>query len=236
MIDGEFAQAHRAFVEPPAFPTPRIYTSGYCEENVYNLLRMFIHQYPQWRAFAVFISNPTKSVAVWEQRASSDPVSGRLVVWDYHVIAWLFPPSEDDRQQADNGITTPNSSKRSWIYDMDSTLQQPCLAREYLSKTFKNQTALELRWRSSFRIVSAGDYLENFASDRSHMLKNVGNTEEMEYIAPVPPYDPIRGPLAQVSHNLMSDFVCMEARSFGVVAKNVTEAFEMALSLASVSE
>lgn len=40
------------------------YTSCYCEENIYLLARELLEQLPRsWHLFAVFISNPSKTVS-----------------------------------------------------------------------------------------------------------------------------------------------------------------------------
>lgn len=52
---------------PPPLPPDATYTSCYCEENVYLLAQMFqalateTDDWP-WAAYAVFISNETKTV------------------------------------------------------------------------------------------------------------------------------------------------------------------------------
>ena len=68
-------------------------------------------QSPKLRIYAVVISNPTKSVAIWQQTASSATSEHDfLVVWDYHVILCL-------RLAGENAV---------WVYDVDSQLGSPC--------------------------------------------------------------------------------------------------------------
>ncbi|KZV90446.1 hypothetical protein EXIGLDRAFT_121340 [Exidia glandulosa HHB12029] len=196
-------------VLPPPFPPTAPYTSAYCEENVYCLAREF-STLAAWRVSVVFISNTSRTVAVWQQKASTDAASGFVVVWDYHVILALT--YKDD---ASGGLDQPEEC---WIYDMDTRLRQPCRAGEYFARTFLDQEALEPRWRSSFRVVPGQVFLDNFASDRSHMLR------EAVYIAPPPLYDAITGQMARargVSNNLMSEFVRMDVESFGEVVGDV---------------
>ncbi len=50
---------------PPPLPPDSIYTSCYCEENVYLLCRTFLETpsvVELWEIFAVFISNANKTV------------------------------------------------------------------------------------------------------------------------------------------------------------------------------
>jgi hypothetical protein len=67
-------------------------------------------------------------------------------------------------------------------------------------------------------MVPAETYLENFASDRSHMLDKV--RREPVYIAPPPKTPSIQGQKAKekgINNNLMSDFVDMKQESYGRV-------------------
>lgn len=61
------------------------YTSCYCEENVYVLLKRLEQQqgHSSSNLFALFISNSQEMVPFWHQRASSHPDG--FVIWDYHV-------------------------------------------------------------------------------------------------------------------------------------------------------
>jgi hypothetical protein len=60
------------------------YTSCYCEENVYMLLRRLQEQQqPGSTLFTLLISNPQETVPFWYQKASTHPDG--FVIWDYHV-------------------------------------------------------------------------------------------------------------------------------------------------------
>jgi hypothetical protein len=101
-------------VVPPDFPLGRVYTPYYCEENIYLLAESFhrnsaISQ--AWEINVVFVSNVTKTVALWDQALSSDP--DRPVVWDYHCILVLRPRLD-------------TLSDSSWVFDYDSRLAKPC--------------------------------------------------------------------------------------------------------------
>ena len=129
----------------------------YCEENVWRLVHRRQHLQHDLikHDYVVFVSNPSKSVCFFHQRANSDPSTP--VFWDYHVILL----SHD---------TTNNMVN---VMDMDSYLPYPCSLSEYLEQTFPNgrelnQEHLE-RIAPYFRLVSADNFLRHFSSDRSHM-------------------------------------------------------------------
>lgn len=84
-----------------------IYTSQYCEENVYLLAQKLQQDNPQLKTFAVFVSNTQRLVVLSEQRAAKAP--GQPVYWDYHVI--LFSIDENDELL---------------VWDLDTTLPFPC--------------------------------------------------------------------------------------------------------------
>lgn len=107
------------------------------------------------------------------------------------------------------------------VYDLDTTLPFPCAFDEYQSQTFKKDEILNPKFRRYilppsycwkifindilyryFRVVSAQEYLQTFASDRRHM-KKLGL-----WIKPPPSYDPIKTP--ESNHNL-DKFICMNS-------------------------
>ncbi|KAJ3779410.1 N-terminal glutamine amidase-domain-containing protein [Lentinula raphanica] len=183
---------------PPELPKDAVYTPYWCEENVYLLVQSF-SQNPllseTWDVFVVFISNHNRTVALWNQKLSKEPYGA--VVWDYHVVVVLRPQ-------------VYTSNLRSWVYDFDTRLGLPVTWDSYFAQTFSTNVPDELQ--SSFRVVSANIYLNQFASDRSHMLANISASEtpvpSPSYIQPVPPYPPIRGPQC-MSHNNLMEFVSM---------------------------
>ncbi|KAJ7083830.1 N-terminal glutamine amidase-domain-containing protein [Mycena crocata] len=183
---------------PPPVPET-IQTPFYCEENIYLLCEAFLSQ--QQEVSAVFISNETKTVALWNQRLSKDAQT--VVVWDYHVVLLLR-----------------TREGQHWIYDFDTRLPLPCLMKDYLQHTF--QQDLPHLYQSLFRIVPGLIYVEHFASDRSHMLTDAisQNPEEScRYRSPPPAYTPLCGKKATETNNLMRSFVCMIAseETFGDV-------------------
>ncbi|KAF9246118.1 N-terminal glutamine amidase-domain-containing protein [Melanogaster broomeanus] len=190
-----------------------IYTSCYCEENIYLLVKRFLtppENRQKWDVFAVFISNPTRTVALWNQRMASS--RDTAVVWDYHVVLVLRSRSGGHHQPPNLQQTSERSI---WIYDLDTQLPVPCHWKEV--RKFREDTKLSSRWQtvifiSLFRVVPGDDYLDNFASDRSHMISQSNTSEEPRYLANPPPYPLICGPLAEkagIKHNLMTQYVSM---------------------------
>jgi protein N-terminal glutamine amidohydrolase len=118
--------------------------------------------------WAVWISNPSKSVGVWCQQARGN---GGFVVWDYHVILLAVFGSE--------------MSKQYLVYDLDTTLPFPCEMTEYLQQAFRPELK-NPRLAAFFRVVPARDFLASFSSDRSHML-NAGTSSGYSAEPPVYP-------------------------------------------------
>jgi protein N-terminal glutamine amidohydrolase len=116
------------------------YQPYFCEENVWQLLAGA--GLPA-AAAAVFVTNPSRTVAMWGQRAAArDPI-----VWDYHVVALL--PHER------------------LIVDLDDRDQCAWPIADWLERAFRRSAPADLQPR--FRIVPRAVFLAEFASDRSHM-------------------------------------------------------------------
>ncbi|KAG0178666.1 hypothetical protein DFQ29_003139 [Apophysomyces sp. BC1021] len=168
------------------------YTSCYCEENIYLLCKKVASECPALlEQFSVlFISNASKTIPMWIQRASSD---GYPVVWDYHVVLY-------------------HRQSRPMIYDFDTRLPFLCPADKYIIHSFQPHLELEEKYKRCFRVVPASTYLREFASDRTHMLK------EGKYLATPPAYPPIAS--KDETMNLMS-FVDMatniQSEKYGMV-------------------
>ena len=129
-----------------------------------------------WEHFyVVFISNPSKTVVLWEQRASSDKEEG-MIIWDYHCILVYRGANLND----------------SLVYDFDTRLGSPMDAYTYLLSTFRAYLDLKEEYQARFRVMSATDYLAFFSSDRSHMTD-----EETKPIYPC-----IRSPCSTSDHHL----------------------------------
>ncbi|GMR53699.1 hypothetical protein PMAYCL1PPCAC_23894 [Pristionchus mayeri] len=155
------------------------YQSCYCEENVYLMGKELSDQWPGQSFHVLFISNPSRSVLISNQRAKEN----EIVCWDYHVV--LLHLHHD----------------LSSIYDLDTRLPFPCPASQYLTHSFPKGVSPELT--PLFRVLPLHSYLSYFSSDRSHMISQSG-----EYLSPPPSWPPINSPLAE-SPNQIDQFISM---------------------------
>lgn len=157
----------------------------FCEENVWRLAHRKLHSSPsshsnsttklststsqsplpddESRYFVAFVSNPSKCVCFFHQRANPDPTTA--IFWDYHVLLL-----EQLRPQHDDASTV--------VWDMDSYLPFPCPLDEYLDHAFPDEQddddqEEEASGRAQilplFRVIPAEIFLKHFSSDRSHM-------------------------------------------------------------------
>ncbi|XP_067323408.1 protein N-terminal glutamine amidohydrolase [Anolis sagrei] len=134
-----------------------VYTSCYCEENVWKLCEYIQrqNQYPLEEFYAVFISNDRRMVPLWKQQAGC---GGEPVIWDYHVI-----------------LLHVASGDQNFIYDLDTVLPFPCPFDTYIEEAFKSDSIINPGYRRKVRLIRADVYLKTFASDRSHMKDASGN-------------------------------------------------------------
>ncbi|KAI8059665.1 N-terminal glutamine amidase-domain-containing protein [Thamnidium elegans] len=168
------------------------YTRCYCEENIYLLCKEIEEKQNETleHCSVVYISNDDRMVPLWKQKAG---VGQQPVVWDYHVI--LYVDGTEDNE--------------AMIYDYDTTLSFPCSAQEYIIETFKPEYKLKKKFDRYFRFVGAKTYLEQFSSDRSHMMKKDGT-----YYAEPPLYPPIK---SNQNPNNLFDFISMKENEYGTV-------------------
>ncbi len=175
-----------------------LYTSAYCEENAYKLCERILATSPD-KANAscrvIFVSNDAKSVPIWRQRASKE--ENGLVVWDYHVFVLDLD----------------------LVYDLDTTLTFPVKAVEYLEDALRDENSFFPRFKRKFRLIEAEEFLEKFASDRSHMLK----PDKTGYLKPVPDYPPIQ---TSESSNNLQEFISMDEDKVGFGSVLDFEAFK----------
>ncbi|KAJ7685043.1 N-terminal glutamine amidase-domain-containing protein [Mycena polygramma] len=150
-------------LDPPLLPQ-MVYTPFYCEENIYVLCEALLSRKAE--VSVVFISNESKTVcpscrppkyapqAFVQIALNNQKLGGQsVVVWDYHVVLWLRARDQQN-----------------WIYDFDSSLPFPCLMKDYLAHTFEEDVPFP--YISLFRIVTGPTFVEYFASDRSHMVRD----------------------------------------------------------------
>ena len=160
-----------------------LYTSCYCEENVWQLCHIIKSNSLLNDVSVIFISNEGKSVPIWRQRATQygDECQG-LVIWDYHVVL---------------------AFKDLLIFDLDTDLEYPEKLKVYFDEAVKTDESLfKDQFKRKFRIIPGEVYLDKFASNRSHMLNSEGN-----YIKPPPDYPPIQ---TDESSNNLKDFISMD--------------------------
>jgi protein N-terminal glutamine amidohydrolase len=131
------------------------YTAFYCEENVWHLAN------DAEIDCVVFISNPQRQVACFEQQRA--PAPGQPMVWDYHVIGLALSTTE---------------TQSSMIQDLDSALTMPSPVNKYLAATFPPLRPQHQKYSPWFRICSATDYIRTFASDRRHMKSPDGSWQQ----------------------------------------------------------
>lgn len=162
-----------------------MYTSCYCEENVWKMCEhVKIHNEGTCdHIYAVFISNERRMIPIWRQKSSR---GNQPVIWDYHVILLHKSPMEQ-------GV----------IYDLDTTLPFPCQFDVYVKEAFQSEEFLNPAFWRKFRVIPADTYLKKFASDRSHMKDATG-----AWRMPPPPYPCIE--TAESKMNL-DDFICMDS-------------------------
>ncbi|KAJ8976315.1 hypothetical protein NQ317_010269 [Molorchus minor] len=155
------------------------------EENVYKLSQDVIGKHPNeiHNCYVVFISNPSRTIPLWRQRAGKD--EDKLVIWDYHVIFLYHPEPE-----------------KCLVYDLDSELPFPTYVHKYITETFRTDHILKPDYFRYFRVVAATEFLKEFASDRRHMKRSDGT-----WIKPPPNYSAIKTTASD--HNL-EDYIQMD--------------------------
>ena len=118
----------------------------YCEENVWHLAGDDDLVGKPRRV--VFVSNRTRTCAVWSQRAA--PAPDAPVVWDYHVVLFV-----------DDG---------GWrAYDLDSHVPLGAPVAAWVDASFPRAQSPLPRYAPMFRVVDGDAYRAAFASDRRHM-------------------------------------------------------------------
>ena len=133
------------------------YQANYCEENIWHLAQET--ELNGEERFVVIISNPGKCFAMWEQKAAE---AGQPIMWDYHVI-----------------LATRGETMRIW--DLDTKGGYPLPAQTWLQSSFSNASNMPDTFHPMFRVVKSESFIEEFSSDRSHML-----VDENTYRDPVP--------------------------------------------------
>ncbi|XP_013415109.1 protein N-terminal glutamine amidohydrolase-like [Lingula anatina] len=109
-----------------------VYTSCYCEENIWKLCEHVKHTHPEEIDcfYVVFISNKNKTIPIWMQRAADNP--NDAVVWDYHVIL------------------VQKYTSSSFVYDLDTLLSFPCPFDEYVEKALGQENRFQKKYISIY--------------------------------------------------------------------------------------
>ncbi|KAM8840655.1 protein N-terminal glutamine amidohydrolase isoform 3-T3 [Spinachia spinachia] len=146
-----------------------VYTSCYCEENVWKLCEFFRSERtaPLQELFVVFISNENRKVPLWKQRSGCGE---QPVIWDYHVV-----------------LLQVRRHSSALVYDLDTELSFPCSLKVYAAQALRSDRTIQPAYHRMLRVISADCFMLNFASDRSHMKKSDGS-----WGMPPPLYPPIQ--------------------------------------------
>ncbi|KAK9454761.1 N-terminal glutamine amidase-domain-containing protein [Dipodascopsis uninucleata] len=209
------------------------YTQFYCEENVYKAIEILSSESNKLapsRYYVVFISSPANAVPLWCQKVSKQ--SDGFVLWDYHVIILRSTIEtrganssvEDNLYVLDfDTIMTANGLESDMVQGRRDLVGNFVKFSLYCSKTLRPSLRLEAPYQRVFRVFTASQYFNWFASDRSHMLLSNNGMEISEtqnqvaihkassisYIKPPPSWPPIQGPQARqhgITMNLMDYF------------------------------
>ncbi len=158
------------------------YTARFCEENIWWLARSLQAEGIDISLMTVmFICNPDKSVLLLAQRAARP---GQALLWDYHVVLHL------------------QDHDRALIFDFDTRLPFPAVARDWFALSFPLQSRLAIKYRAWIRQVPALHLLQHFFSDRSHMRGVVPQSS-------FPPYA-IISPARSVERIPLADYLNMD--------------------------
>ncbi|RNA36912.1 N-terminal glutamine amidohydrolase [Brachionus plicatilis] len=171
------------------------------EENIWKFSKFLLDKNDQSDLYAVFISNKNRMVPIWCQKAANDIKNP--VIWDYHVIA------------------IQRSIDKTNVYDFDTVLNFPESFESYVKKSFPLIVNLNPKYERLYRVIPAKYYVENFASDRSHMIdKNTG-----KFIAEPPNYGCIR---TEMCTNNIEEFIDMnlEPSEVELFMKKFNDTFE----------
>lgn len=151
-----------------------LYTSCYCEENIYLLCKYLLQQdiNKQYKYYILFITNPYNSIYIFNQTL------GNPVNWDYHVILLQY--------------NTYN--KQVYVYDYDTTIMpQPCAFLDYITYTIQYNKQYNVFYNDIYqlpyyRVISDDNYINYFSSNRVHMY----NMQTKQYNSPIPTYECIK--------------------------------------------
>ncbi|MDB4979456.1 MAG: hypothetical protein JWM82_208 [Myxococcales bacterium] len=156
---------------------PILHQPFWCEENIWHLAQHAVTAADE--RLVLVITGAESGVACWHQKAG---IEGAPVVWDYHVV-----------------LATRTDGWRIW--DLDVRLGYPVDAGTWLRTTFPCPDVVPAPLQPRFAVIPADDYVERFASDRSHMRGADGR-----WLQTPPPWDEIAG------HGMTLEDLIAEAR------------------------
>ncbi len=127
-----------------------IYTALFCEENIWHLADSLIRQGVNHSDLnVVFISNKKQQVAIFDQQSASNILP---VIWDYHVVLL---------RKTEAGY---------FIYDFDTKAELGIAVKQYIELSFPHNKNIPAPYQAQFRLIDSHTYINQFSSDRSHML------------------------------------------------------------------
>lgn len=197
--------------------TKFVYTSQFCEENVYKMMRSLVDTYDvnPSHLYAMFITNPPKSAMICSQKLgteSKDTLRG-CVRWDYHVVMIYSNQDEKTLKQLLMSTGSKRRSKKqkaksfAHVYDFDSTLPFPTSLTKYLKESLPEHQPVDT---ICLRVVPATYLFHTFSSDRSHM-----KGQRVVF----PTYHPIRpnrwDQSAAVSNNTLPEYLDTSSDAHG---------------------
>ena len=166
----------------------RPYQSHFCEENAWWLAADAA--LVALKRTVVVITNPGRSVAMWQQRAAvKDPI-----VWDYHVV--IVVEAVDEQGSIAGPMVLDHDCRAGTVLPVD----------EWLMASFPIEVAPQYAPR--FRLIAGSDYIAGFASDRRHMRDDKG--------APLQPF-PSWPAIGEGKPNTLDSVLDLDDHGFGDV-------------------
>lgn len=180
-------------IDPLKLDTNKLpYTKFYCEENVWKLVELIsqLEGIDMTKFYVLICSNNLKRTPFFHHK-NGKVENMYLQIWDYHVF-----------------VIYKESKEKLYVYDLDSCLPSfPVTFSQYVQLCLQPHVASQFNegMQRMYRIVKATDYLEKFASDRSHMKESNGN-----FYSPPPPWPAIEN---TSSKNNIDEFTTIKKNS-----------------------
>ena len=145
-------------LKPPLDKNDFLYTALFCEENIWQLTNALTSQslLNSNQMWVLIITSTTRKLPLRNQQAVE---TNQIVIWDYHVVL-----------QAEY-------AQQHYICDFDTRLPFVSPLDDYIQGTFIEPELLPEPYQPVIRKVPASAYLQQFFSDRSHMLGQISRSE-----------------------------------------------------------